>query len=107
MMIERYGEQFFIQVMEDSYKDSEEVFGLFLQGSSDERSSASSKVVRGRGRFVTTKDTPLSAQMTLRRASDGAFFRLTGHEVEAPIGALAKLAVFGAARLEEFHDRAL
>ena len=109
MMIERYGEIFYVQDltlersgfcepwdMRDAYVDGAEIRGVFLQGSSEESSSAVADTVRGRGRFVTTPDAPVRAQMTIRRKSDNMLFRLVGEAIRSPEQAFARLKVFAA-----------
>jgi len=109
MMIERYGEIFYVQDlvldssdfcepwdMQETYVDGAKICGVFLQVSSNESSGTAADVVRTRGRFVTTPDAPVRTQMTIRRASDNMFFRLVGEAVRSPEQAFAKLKVFAA-----------
>jgi len=109
MMIDRYGETFYVQDvilersdfcepwdMQESYVDGAKIHGVFLQSSSGESSVAASDVTRARGRFVTTPDAPVRAQMTIRRASDNMLFRLVDEAVRSPEQAFAKLKVFTA-----------
>ena len=109
MMIERYGEIFYVQDlildssdfcepwdMQEAYIDGAMICGVFLQGSSGESLGAAADAVRVRGRFVTTHDAPVRTQMTIRRASDSTLFRLVGEAVRTPEQAFARLKVFSA-----------
>ena len=108
-MLERYGEGFYVQeqhVGESLFPppytneavnvDGIQIKGIFLQSGSNEKVSAEAKTVRTRGRFVTSHDTSLGAQMIVRRASDNTFFRLVSEALTVPERSFVNLKVYAA-----------
>ena len=100
MLLDRYGEIFYTEAYEmGEYVQKQQIIGLFVQRSSAETESAAADIINTRGRFITTLDAPVSAQMSVKRASDGARFRLVGAGLRPPPQAFAQIIVFDAAEI--------
>jgi len=109
MSLERYYEKYYLQELVEKpsnlqppfetikkFSDGCEVIGFFNQTQSSERPIASANPVRTQGRFATHPSSSLSPGNVLRRASDGAYIRLTSDSLIAPSFAVSLVKTYEA-----------